>query len=387
MSRETMKKTLAIIIPHLGFGGQERIAVTAAEGLKDEYNVVILVFQRWETEIPVEDIPVVNLNLPARSSLLAKIWQVLRRNCALRRCKRELRIDIALSVGDIANVSNAFSRQREAVVLWVHGQASVPRGFWRCLASRRVYKRARRVVCVSAQLRNDLAYALKMPMQRFDVLYNGVPLERIREKAQAPAALPAGRYILAVGRLEDVKGYDHLLRAFAIVCQRVADVVLVLVGDGSNRACLEALSSTLGLADRVVFTGLQSNPYGYMKRAELVVLSSCFEGFPMVILEAMACGTPVVSVACPSGPRELLARPDEASPQNSPALCTYGVLTPPFSTCRNVEHAVEALLAEGLLLLLEDSALRAWYAKRAAKRAEAFSDTRFFEGLRALLDI
>jgi glycosyltransferase involved in cell wall biosynthesis len=111
--------------------------------------------------------------------------------------------------------------------------------------------------------------------------------------------------ILGVGELCERKDFATMLRAFALVSKsRLAR--LIILGEGRKRAELEALAGDLGIADRVSFPGFQSNPYAFMARASLFALSSRCEGAPVVLMEALACGVPVVSTDCPSGPREIL---------------------------------------------------------------------------------
>jgi glycosyltransferase involved in cell wall biosynthesis len=112
--------------------------------------------------------------------------------------------------------------------------------------------------------------------------------------------------ILAAGRLAPQKDYPTLIRAFAALSAG-RDLRLIILGEGPERTALESLIQQLGLADRVSLPGFRDNPFAYMSRARLFVLSSAWEGLPGVLIQAMACGTPVVSTDCPSGPREVLA--------------------------------------------------------------------------------
>jgi len=130
------------------------------------------------------------------------------------------------------------------------------------------------------------------------------------EKAQAPLDHPWFRpgqppLLLAVGRLQMQKDYPTLIRAFAQVRQSRRARLLIL-GEGKERLMLEALIKKLGLEEDVSLPGFVMNPYAYMARASLFVLSSRWEGLPTVLIEALCCGTPVVSTDCPSGPREIL---------------------------------------------------------------------------------
>ncbi len=112
--------------------------------------------------------------------------------------------------------------------------------------------------------------------------------------------------MLAVGKLTPQKDYDTLLRAFARVREK-HPVRLVILGEGQEEGRLRSLAAELGIAEQVQLPGHVDNPYAYMRQASMFVLSSAWEGCPNVLLEALACGSPVVSTDCPSGPKEILA--------------------------------------------------------------------------------
>jgi glycosyltransferase involved in cell wall biosynthesis len=142
-------------------------------------------------------------------------------------------------------------------------------------------------------------------------IYNPIDLEAFARLAREPAAHPwlqakETPVILSVGRLVRAKDYPTLIRAFALVRKR-QECRLIVLGEGRQRPRLESLIRRLGLADSVDLPGFAPNPFAYMARADLLALSSIFEGNPNVLVEAMAVGTPCVATDCRSGPRETLA--------------------------------------------------------------------------------
>jgi glycosyltransferase involved in cell wall biosynthesis len=175
---------------------------------------------------------------------------------------------------------------------------------------KRTYHLADSIVAVSHGLADDLANSLQCDRSTIDVIYNPVVTPALLAKAVEPLDHPWFQpnqppVILAVGSLEPRKGFFTLVRAFARVRQ-VRPVRLVILGEGPDREPLKLLARSFGIDQDLDLPGFVENPYKYMKRARLFVLSSRSEGLPTVLIEAMAVGTQVVSTDCPSGPNEIL---------------------------------------------------------------------------------
>jgi glycosyltransferase involved in cell wall biosynthesis len=173
-----------------------------------------------------------------------------------------------------------------------------------------LYPKADLVACVSTGVRDDLAAATGIPAERISVLYNPVVTGSLDERAAAPIThkwltKPDAPIVLGVGRFTRQKNFPLLIRAVAKVREK-RRVRLILLGDGALRPSLEALAQSLGIAEDVDFPGFDPNPFRFMRRADVYVLSSDWEGLPTSLIEAMACGAPVVSTDCESGPLEIL---------------------------------------------------------------------------------
>lgn len=143
---------------------------------------------------------------------------------------------------------------------------------------------------------------------RAEELPNVIQIDSIRRRAEEPVPKPDSPFIVSVARLDEgQKDHRTLLCAYAKARERLPGIgQLLLIGEGPDRASLEALAKELGIHDAVRFLGFCSNPFPYIRAAEMLVLSSRYEGFGMVLGEAMALGTPVISADCPTGPRDLL---------------------------------------------------------------------------------
>jgi glycosyltransferase involved in cell wall biosynthesis len=198
---------------------------------------------------------------------------------------------------------------------------------------RNIYPRADATVAVSNWVADDLAEVARLPRSRIQVIPNPVVHEELLAQAREPIKHRwltdrGGPLIISVGRLNEEKNYSDLVHAFARLRQQ-RQARLIILGEGAERGRLVRLARALGVAGDIDLPGFMKNPYAYMAQADLLALSSRYEALPTVIIEALACGCPVVAVDCPGGVREIL--------QNG----RYGRLVPPG----NADLMVQAMLA------------------------------------------
>jgi glycosyltransferase involved in cell wall biosynthesis len=300
-----------------------------------------------------------------------------------------------------ANVLNVLSRGRGRVILTSHSRESaVIAGRSAPLVRRLVrltYPRADAVVAVSSAVKRDLVDNLGVPEARVFTIYNTIDAGEIERLAREPLAPDLDRFmnapcVVTAGTLRPEKGQWHLLRAFAALKREYATARLIVMGDGPLHDYLTRLARDLGLSTHVhgepnglalhdadvVFLGFQRNPFAVLSRAAVFAFPSLSEGFGNVIIEALACGAPVISADCPSGPREILApeRPDAPAP-HAPEFASAGVLMPPFDGKRREASvpltATEALWTNLLATALAKGDLKARYQEAGRARARAFT--------------
>ena len=162
------------------------------------------------------------------------------------------------------------------------------------------------LVCQSEDMREDLTKLFNFPPDKALVINNPVDVEEIGKRARnKERVLHQGKVnVLAAGKLKHQKGFDLLIRSMALI--RMNDWRLTILGEGAEENSLKLLSKELNLFSKITFAGFVSNPYPYMAQSDLFVLSSRFEGFPNVVLEALACGVPVVAFDCPGDIGEII---------------------------------------------------------------------------------
>ncbi|MEM2374598.1 MAG: glycosyltransferase [Thermoproteota archaeon] len=253
--------------------------------------------------------------------------------------------------------------------------------YW--IKTRILYRLPRKIFTISEAISEYLITHYKIPARNILLVYNPIDIDQICQLVEEP--LDNGERILfsfpvivSCARLDVQKGQWHLIRSFKPVSEVLPDCKLVFIGDGPLRGYLEGLVTELGLKDKVFFLGWKSNPFKYMARSTLFCLSSLWEGFPNVVVEALACGLPVMSTDCLSGPREILAPGTEYKVDRlrGPEYAEYGILMPVFDgkryTARDPLTWQEEMWAEEIVKLLKNPEILENYRQRAKRRAMDF---------------
>lgn len=351
---------LTLVISQLWGGGAERVmSVLASSWAEQGKEVSVLTFDREDApRYPIHpSVKVRGLGLLAPSRhFFHGLLQNVRRIRVLRRAIRESQPDLVISFMDCTNVLTLFSTRGLETPIIVAEHCG-PSGYeigpvWNTLRQR-VYPRAHALVCLTNA---TLARFRETMRVRGHVIPNSVSVPpAVARYNNAPGGRSTGRVLIAMGRLVPEKGFDLLLNAFQRVAGRHPDWSVTILGDGPLKETLAKQAETLGLADRVRFPGWFEDPFSILSAADLFVLSSRFEGFPLALCEAMACGLPVVSFDCPSGPRDIIR--DGAD----------GILVPPQDA---------AALAAALDRLMGDPEERQRLASRAPEVVTRFSRDR-----------
>lgn len=307
-------KSISLFLPSMAGGGAERVMTYLANGIADRGHHVDMVLIEKQGPYLADLSPNVHVtDLGARGVRSAIV--------PLARYLRSRKPDVLIPALDHVNAGALLAKRLACaatpVIPTVHISYSRAVADWRGLrhaiikaAVRRTYRWANAIVAVSNGVAEDMVKTVGVPRHLIRVIYNPVITPQMRALAQAPLDHPwfvpeAPPVIVAMGRLTAQKDFPMLLRAAARLRQQM-DFRLMILGEGEERGRLEQMVQDLSLTREVSLPGFVDNPFAYVARASLFVMSSAWEGLPLVLIEALAVGTPVVSTDCPSGPMEIL---------------------------------------------------------------------------------
>ena len=310
-----MRTRVLVLRTALKQGGADRVTTKVLQELdRDRFDATLVLMRRegaFLDDVPA-DVPIDDLGVRS-------LWWLVR---PLVGALRRLEPDVLFSLDGGANIpaviAHGLTRSRarlvlsERNILWINGR-SAKRALQVGL-KRVLYPRADLVTAVSDGVADDLVRRLRLDPARVSVVYNPMVDSSIDRLAAEPVDHPwfgePTPIVIAMARMVAQKDHATLLEAFARV-RASRPARLFLLGEGPLRTDLERLAGRLGLAADVHFAGFDKNPFRYLARSSVFVLSSRNEGLPGALIQAMACGLPPVSTDCPAGPNEIISRPGE----------------------------------------------------------------------------
>lgn len=307
-----MKKKVALMLPSLRGGGAERVTVLLANGLAEKGIDVDLVVCKsggvYQSEVN-HAVNIVDLDVSRVAFSIIPIMKYL------TRVKPHAAVSAMGHLNVATIIAKLFCRSKAKLLVVEHNSLSKEAkgrkvGAHILFLMRALYPFADEVAAVSARAADDLSNALRLKTGRVKVLYNPVVSNSIIQKAAMrveeewfeDSDIPI---FLAIGRLTPQKDFLTLVRAFHLVC-KTHPSRLIILGEGEMRGEIQEQIDKLQLSDSVKMPGFVENPFAYLKQSNAFVLSSRWEGLPTALIEAMACGTPVIATDCPAGPAEIL---------------------------------------------------------------------------------
>jgi len=338
-----MANKLYFLINSLEGGGAEAVLIRLKEYLKP--TKIFLIQKEIKYSIEKNLITFLSNHTSKTSSVLKTLYIPL---YALRFSKNIEENSIVLSFLERSNYVNILSSifKKHIIVISVHNNVQIANKGLKRLNKffiRMLYHRANLIIVVSKGVADSLI-ATGVPENKIKIIYNPIVIDEINEKIneKVDPIFESNDYIVSVGRLTYQKGHWYLLRIFKEIKNKFPNLKLLILGQGELKNYLVNLSNELSLNtyvfenDRindkydVYFLGFQDNPFKYMSKAKIYISTSLYEGFENTIIEAMACGIPVISSNCSSGPREILTDDTDYKKIKEPEFTKYGVLMPTF---------------------------------------------------------
>lgn len=356
MRTEGARLRVLMLITNLGQGGAERVFHDHATAFAElRMTVEQAVFAGDYDDAYQTQLPLHQLRTSAWLSWLGPLGRLLGRALALRRLVASRQFDVVVSHMDGANWVNCLSASCAAKVLVVHGSVMHDlnqRGWRQWLRMKLIipalYRRAEVTVAVSEGIKREL---VNLGIESVEAIPNFFDIVAIRRAsiadlpAEAVGLFDGSDVLVTSGRLTAQKNQLELLHLYADMKATRSELRLAILGDGERRNELLDACRKLGLRARhpwphapsadaahadVWFLGYQKNPFAFLSRARLFLFPSLWEGFPLALCEAMACGVPVLSADCPTGPREILAPDTDPKPMRATVaeFTKAGVLLP-----------------------------------------------------------
>lgn len=376
----------------LSGGGAERvIALLASEFAID--NNVFVATHRDDEAYPISDkVNIICLDLNKSENTISRIKNCVIAVAKLRRIKRDKKIDVTVSMLNSPNFENVISRVNDKIIISIRNLTSAQLSGVKAKMSCFSGKHADWTVSLSENVKRDQIRNFKTPPEKIITIYNPCNYEFIAEQGKKETydqtfdmlRKNADCMVITAGRCTYQKGQWHMIRAFKKVVEKNPKAILIILGCGDMDDFLNKLILEMQLEKNVFKVGFKKNIYSYLAKADIFVFSSIYEGFGNVLLEAMACGLPIISCDCVAGPRELLA---PSSPLEKRALgieCSeFGILTPPMDG--NIYEAKaslsssEEIFAEAINILACDTMLRNKYKEKSLERIRDFSTEKILQ--------
>lgn len=380
-----MKKKVAFLTTTLNGGGAQRAVANITNALdKNLFEVYVIVFDGTKQTYGFDN-KIIDLKLPASKNIINKLINFFRRYNKLKKLKKNESFDCVVSFLSMPNFLNLLTRVKGTKnYISIRNYIAFNRnGFYSLvndLFRKKLYNKADNIIAVSEAIKLDIVQRYNLKENLVQVIHNGYPVDSIAAESKATinddiSGLFNGSTVITSGRLSYQKSQWLLIEAIKEVKKVLPEVQLLIMGTGNYEKQLKNQVETSGLIQNVHFLGYVKNPFKYISRSNVFVLTSLYEGFPNVLAEAMACNVPVISTDCLTGPREILAPKlmgKEITDYSS--IGEYGLLIdrPVQSEKLKDNETVVRNLADKLILLLTNPKEVSYYKKQSGSRIKDF---------------
>ncbi|ETA66807.1 glycosyltransferase [Methanolobus tindarius DSM 2278] len=372
---------ILMLITTLTGGGAERVPSELSISLDKRISRRIILLKN-QISYPYDQKPIsMNLNY-TKSSFFSVLYALTTGILKYRKIVKTHNAKVSISflvMDNFINILSNLFKKRTKVIISVH--ATLSNKFKDTIIDKiaiifvkKLYNRADLIIAVSEGVKEELISMFHLDSQKIKVVYNPLNISQIKFLKEETVddlffsdSVPT---IITMGRLNEVKGQWHLIRAFSKVKSK-QKCRLCILGEGPMRPRLEKLISDLNLKDDILLLGWKTNPYKYINHSSLFVLTSISEALPYSIIEAMACGCPVISTDCKYGPSEIIG-------DNK-----YGILVPPMDSkfCEVADPLTieENILAENIIQILNDENNMNKYSELGLKRSMNFDTSKVID--------
>ena len=382
-------KKIMILIGNICKGGAERAAINLAEKLSKNNKVIIVTYynshnNKFVKNVETYECNVKHIHISKDTKRFAKIKRI-------KKIKKENKITHCISFGTGANFINCLTRVNEKVIISIRNYMSVAEAD---NVSRKKNKAIKvlsdYIVAVSEEVRKDYIRTYKVKEDKICTIYNYCNKEQIEEfiknydiDEQDKKIFENSKVVITVGKLKKQKGQWHLIRAFKNVVEKNKDAKLIILGTGELEEYLKTLVKEMNLENYVYILGHKNkNVYTYMKKSDIFVMPSLFEGMPNVILEAMECGLPIIATDCYGGNREIV-EPKYHGETKDVKKCEYGILTPKldfvYYTAKDELTKEEEFISDAINEILENKEQMEKYREKSAERVNDFNKESYIE--------
>ncbi len=377
-------RKVVFFTPLLATGGMERVISDLSINLPENIEKITVVFTNQEPSKYDFKGKIISLGLPLSKHLLPGIYYFFIGIRRLRKIIKKENPDYVVSFGFNANLMNVFSCKQS--ILRADTFLSSAHGSIGRLLIKTFFNKAYKIVCVSKGVAQDLVDNFEMKKDKIKIIYNFLDSKKISGLSAEPLDqeyedIFTNPVVINVGRIEERKGQRYLIRVFKEVKEKVKNAKLVILGSGELEQDLKQVAKDLGLEKDVYFLGWQKNPFKFLAKSKVFVSSSLIEGFSMVIIEAMACGLPIITTSCKYGPVEILSpKTDIETKVEGIEYKEYGIVTPPLCD-RGAGKPPEAsagleisekLLKEAIIKVLTDEKIADDLRRKSLNRAADF---------------
>jgi glycosyltransferase involved in cell wall biosynthesis len=329
-----INKKIIFFLPTLGDGGGERVVSEITRALPASIDCIIVLFEE-KIKYPYRG-KIISLGVSLSQNYFYRPYAFFVRMVRFKKIIKSERPDSVISLGDSPNIINAIAGKNAIIrvdMFLSKTRKTFSRFFYKILI-RIFFNRALKIIAVSNAIASDLTDNFGVKKERISTIYNPIDVDKIQELAKESLEsqyqeIFKNPVIISTGRMTKQKGQWHLIRAFAAAKKETKNLKLVILGDGDLKPYFEELIVGYNLKNDVFLLGWQKNPFKFIAKAELFILPSLWEGLPMVLLEAMACGAPVISSDFRSGAREILAPDTDFNLETDKIeYAKYGILSP-----------------------------------------------------------